>query len=142
VDGHLLPKKYTTAYLKCVTTENTTIHNASDGIFIGLTPDQKGLLVFLPHLLRIMVSNYCRFDASFSNAMCRTCRTFLDALPVRPPPPIPNSAKPSLPTIIPLFTLKRGLMILINIEKKSSSQDPKISESNSQNIQLPKVMNH
>jgi hypothetical protein len=34
------------------------------------------------------------------------------------------------------------ILIMINIEKKSSSRDPKISESNLQNIQLRKVLNH
>ena len=54
------------------------------GIFIGLPPNQKGYLIFIPQTRPIVVSGDVAFDESFYSAIATTWRPFHDALALRP----------------------------------------------------------
>ena len=54
------------------------------GIFIGLSSNQQGYLIYMPQSNRIAVSVYVYFDESFSSAIVLSWTPFQDAIRLHP----------------------------------------------------------
>ena len=53
------------------------------GIFVGITQNKKGYLVYVPITRKIIFSYYVVFDESFSSALVYTSQTYSEAMSMR-----------------------------------------------------------
>ena len=54
------------------------------GIFVGITTNQKGYLVYVPIKRKMLSSHDILFDNSFSSALAYTSRPYLEAIDMPP----------------------------------------------------------